>query len=80
MFTRSTTPVARGKGDLPHNHWMTEHRIIGADATREDDAVDASIRPKRMADYLGQVPVRVAVWGAIWAHAVLQVPRLLRAA
>lgn len=24
-------------------------------------------------------PVRVAVWGAIWAHAVLQVPRLLRA-
>ena len=37
---------------------MTEHRIIGADATREDDAADASIRPKRMADYLGQVPVR----------------------
>ena len=37
---------------------MTELRIIGADATREDDAVDASIRPKRMADYLGQVPVR----------------------
>ena len=26
------------------------------------------------------LPVRVAVWGAIWAHAVLQVPRLLRAA
>ena len=25
------------------------------------------------------LPVRVAVWGAIWAHAVLQVPRLLRA-
>ncbi|MDX3933103.1 MAG: glycosyltransferase family 2 protein [Stenotrophomonas sp.] len=26
------------------------------------------------------LPVRVAVWGAIWAHAVLQVPRLLRGA
>lgn len=26
------------------------------------------------------LPVRVAVWGAIWAHAVSQVPRLLRAA
>ncbi len=26
------------------------------------------------------LPVRVAVWGAIWAHALLQVPRLLRAA
>ena len=25
------------------------------------------------------LPVRVAVWGAIWAHALLQVPRLLRA-
>jgi len=25
-------------------------------------------------------PVRCAVWGAIWAHALLQVPRLLRAA
>lgn len=24
------------------------------------------------------LPVRVAVWGAIWAHAVLQLPRLLR--
>ncbi|MEG8103116.1 Holliday junction branch migration DNA helicase RuvB [Xanthomonas hortorum] len=27
-------------------------------ATREDDAADASIRPKRLADYLGQQPVR----------------------
>lgn len=24
------------------------------------------------------LPVRVAVWGAIWAHALVQVPRLLR--
>ncbi|TAA44033.1 Holliday junction branch migration DNA helicase RuvB [Pseudoxanthomonas winnipegensis] len=33
-------------------------RIIAADATREDDALEASIRPKRLADYLGQQPVR----------------------
>lgn len=37
---------------------MTDDRIIGAGATREDDAADASIRPKRLADYLGQAPVR----------------------
>ncbi|WP_282296627.1 Holliday junction branch migration DNA helicase RuvB [Stenotrophomonas sp. PS02289] len=37
---------------------MTDDRIIGAGATREDDSTDASIRPKRMADYLGQAPVR----------------------
>ncbi|QNH11723.1 Holliday junction branch migration DNA helicase RuvB [Xanthomonas sp. SI] len=33
-------------------------RIIASSATREDDAVEASIRPKRLADYLGQQPVR----------------------
>lgn len=37
---------------------MTEDRIIAADATREDDAIEASIRPKRMDEYLGQQPVR----------------------
>ncbi|HAV72733.1 MAG TPA: Holliday junction branch migration DNA helicase RuvB, partial [Stenotrophomonas sp.] len=37
---------------------MTDDRIIGALATREDEGTDASIRPKRMADYLGQAPVR----------------------
>ncbi len=37
---------------------MTAERIVAADATREDDAVEASIRPKRLADYLGQQPVR----------------------
>lgn len=37
---------------------MTEHRIIGAGATREDDAADASIRPKHLHEYLGQQPVR----------------------
>jgi len=37
---------------------MTEDRIIAADATREDDAIEASIRPKRLDEYLGQQPVR----------------------
>ena len=37
---------------------MTEERIITAGATREDEAVEASIRPQRLADYLGQKPVR----------------------
>jgi holliday junction DNA helicase RuvB len=33
-------------------------RIIAADATREDDIADATIRPKRLDEYLGQRPVR----------------------
>jgi len=37
---------------------MTSDRIIAADATREDDAIEASIRPQRLDDYLGQQPVR----------------------
>jgi Holliday junction DNA helicase RuvB len=37
---------------------MTDDRIIAADATREDEAVEASIRPKRLDEYLGQQPVR----------------------
>ncbi len=37
---------------------MNDNRIIGPGATREDEAADASIRPKRLADYLGQQPVR----------------------
>ncbi|QDQ74552.1 Holliday junction branch migration DNA helicase RuvB [Pseudoluteimonas lycopersici] len=37
---------------------MDESRIVGADATREDEVVEASIRPKRLDDYLGQRPVR----------------------
>jgi Holliday junction DNA helicase RuvB len=35
-----------------------ESRIISSSATGEDQAADASIRPKRLADYLGQQPVR----------------------
>ena len=37
---------------------MTDARITSAAATREDDAIEASIRPKRLAEYLGQAPVR----------------------
>ncbi|MBS0225463.1 MAG: Holliday junction branch migration DNA helicase RuvB [Proteobacteria bacterium] len=37
---------------------MTEDRIIASDATREDEASEASIRPRRLADYLGQQQVR----------------------
>ena len=37
---------------------MDESRIVGAGATREDEAAEASIRPRRLDDYLGQRPVR----------------------
>ncbi|MBP6797431.1 MAG: AAA family ATPase, partial [Luteimonas sp.] len=37
---------------------MEPQRIIGPGATREDDAIEASIRPKRLDEYLGQQPVR----------------------
>jgi Holliday junction DNA helicase RuvB len=37
---------------------MNDDRIIAAGATREDEAIEASIRPKRLDEYLGQQPVR----------------------
>ncbi|MBD9367354.1 Holliday junction branch migration DNA helicase RuvB [Xanthomonas sp. XNM01] len=37
---------------------MNDPRIVGGGASREDEAADASIRPQRLADYLGQQPVR----------------------
>ncbi|MDR0183495.1 Holliday junction branch migration DNA helicase RuvB [Lysobacter arvi] len=37
---------------------MNDSRIIAAAATREDEAIEASIRPKRLDEYLGQQPVR----------------------
>ena len=37
---------------------MTEDRIIAPAATREDEALEASIRPRRLDEYLGQAPVR----------------------
>jgi holliday junction DNA helicase RuvB len=37
---------------------MTDDRIIAAGASREDEAIEASIRPKRLDEYLGQQPVR----------------------
>ena len=37
---------------------LPEDRLVAAGATREDEAVEASIRPKRLDEYLGQAPVR----------------------
>ena len=37
---------------------MDEDRITTPAATREDEAIEASIRPKRLDEYLGQQPVR----------------------
>ena len=37
---------------------MTDDRIIAPGATREDEALEASIRPKLLSEYLGQQPVR----------------------
>ncbi|HQX91235.1 MAG TPA: Holliday junction branch migration DNA helicase RuvB [Thermomonas sp.] len=37
---------------------MTDSRIITPAATREDEALEASIRPRRLDEYLGQQPVR----------------------
>ena len=37
---------------------MEEPRIIASDASLEDDVLDASIRPRRLAEYLGQQAVR----------------------
>ena len=37
---------------------MDDTRVIAPTATREDDLAEASIRPKRLDDYLGQQPVR----------------------
>jgi Holliday junction DNA helicase RuvB len=41
-----------------HNRPMNDDRIIAASASREDEAIEASIRPKRLDEYLGQQPVR----------------------
>jgi len=37
---------------------MTDDRLIAPAATREDEAIEASIRPRTLDDYLGQAPVR----------------------
>ena len=37
---------------------MNDPRIVSPAATREEDAIEASIRPKKLAEYLGQQPVR----------------------
>ena len=37
---------------------MTDPRLVAAAETREDAIIEASIRPKRLDEYLGQAPVR----------------------
>lgn len=37
---------------------METPRIISAQSTREDDVVDRAVRPKTLADYVGQTPVK----------------------
>src|SRR6188474_1338545 len=37
---------------------MEEARVLASSATREDEAAEASIRPKRLDEYLGQETVR----------------------
>ncbi|HEY0661155.1 MAG TPA: Holliday junction branch migration DNA helicase RuvB [Lysobacter sp.] len=37
---------------------MNDERIVSPAASREEEAIEASIRPKRLAEYLGQQPVR----------------------
>jgi len=37
---------------------MNDTRVIAATATREDEALEASIRPRKLDEYLGQRPVR----------------------
>ena len=37
---------------------MTDDRIIAAGATFDDEAIEASIRPRLLSEYLGQQPVR----------------------
>ncbi len=36
---------------------MDEERMVSVNANSEDDAVDRAIRPKRLAEYVGQAPV-----------------------
>jgi Holliday junction DNA helicase RuvB len=37
---------------------MNDTRVITSASTREDEAIEASIRPRKLSEYLGQAPVR----------------------
>ncbi|EQD68346.1 Holliday junction DNA helicase RuvB, partial [mine drainage metagenome] len=41
-----------------HNPGMTDSRLLAPAETNEDAVIEASIRPQRLSEYLGQVPVR----------------------
>ncbi len=49
---------------------MTEQRLTSALSTREDDVIEASIRPRNLAEYLGQEAVREQL--AIYIQAARQ--------
>src|SRR5689334_8419356 len=49
---------------------MNDQRVIAPTALREDEALEASIRPKRLDEYLGQAPVREQL--AIYIEAARQ--------
>jgi Holliday junction DNA helicase RuvB subunit len=53
-WVRRSRSDRRCRLTLGDNPDMTDNRIIGSGAAGEDDAVDASIRPRRLAEYLGQ--------------------------
>lgn len=54
FFKRSSQSSALS----PYNPDMTDARVISSNSTREDEALDASIRPQKLSDYLGQQAVR----------------------
>jgi Holliday junction DNA helicase RuvB len=49
-------PIPDSRFPIPAR--MTEPRVISAAANREDEALEASIRPKKLSEYLGQQTVR----------------------
>ncbi len=54
--TDSPCPAGRGAGvDLPV---VTAERIISAAPSAEEEAVERAIRPRRLAEYVGQAPVK----------------------
>ena len=39
---------------------MTSERLVNAGASREDETLDRAIRPKRLAEYIGQPGVKAS--------------------
>ena len=60
LFANEQSPLKRlPQGRRRHNGGMSEvERVVAAVETDEDAAIEASIRPRRLDEYLGQQPVR----------------------